>query len=167
LSFLALENKISNDHVEIMWQAAQLKHCSKQVFDILSSLICNMEPGPVIHLHNLLKKLEPKDHTEQVFMDTTSASSYFNKIACKAKLKLIMVLKSQSLYLASALLKFIWSNAAVALEEQHLNATGSSSIKSRGRSRTRARVVDVSSSENSVSVEASHSEDEGPVSRKI
>lgn len=61
-----MENKISNEHIEIIWQAAQLKHCSKQVFDILSSLICNMEPGPVLHLHNLLKKLEPKDHTEQV-----------------------------------------------------------------------------------------------------
>jgi len=62
-----MEGKISNDHVDIIWQAAQLKHCSKQVYDILSSLICHMEPGPVLHLHHLLKKLEPKDHTEQVF----------------------------------------------------------------------------------------------------
>ena len=64
-----MEGKIQNEHVDIMWQAAQLKHCSKQVYDILSSLICNMEPGPVLHLHNLLRRLEPKDHTEQVRFD--------------------------------------------------------------------------------------------------
>lgn len=69
LSFLAMENQFTNEHVEIIWGAAQLKHCSKQVFDILSSLICHMEPGPVLHLHHLLKKLEPKDHSEQVIRD--------------------------------------------------------------------------------------------------
>ncbi len=31
LNFLAVEGKISNDHINVIWQAAQLKHCSKQV----------------------------------------------------------------------------------------------------------------------------------------
>lgn len=31
LNFLAVEGKITNDHVNVIWQAAQLKHCSKQV----------------------------------------------------------------------------------------------------------------------------------------
>jgi ubiquitin carboxyl-terminal hydrolase 34 len=31
LNFLAVEGKITNDHINVIWQAAQLKHCSKQV----------------------------------------------------------------------------------------------------------------------------------------
>jgi ubiquitin carboxyl-terminal hydrolase 34 len=31
LNFLAVEGKLNNDHMNIIWQAAQLKHCSKQV----------------------------------------------------------------------------------------------------------------------------------------
>lgn len=66
LSFLAMECKITNEHIDIIWQAAQLKHCSKQVHDLLPPLIKNLEAGPVLHLYSLLCKLEPKDHTEQV-----------------------------------------------------------------------------------------------------
>ena len=61
-----MESKITNDDIDIIWQAAQLKHCSKQVFDLLSPLIKNLEPAPVTHLYHLLYKMEPKDHTEQV-----------------------------------------------------------------------------------------------------
>lgn len=66
LNFLAMESKITNDDIDIIWQAAQLKHCSKQVFDLLAPLIKNLEPGPVTHLYHLQYKMEPKDHTEQV-----------------------------------------------------------------------------------------------------
>ena len=31
LNFLAVEGKITNEHINVIWQAAQLKHCSKQV----------------------------------------------------------------------------------------------------------------------------------------
>lgn len=61
-----MESKITNDDIDIIWQAAQLKHCSKQVFDLLVPLIKNLEPSPVTHLYHLLYKMEPKDHTEQV-----------------------------------------------------------------------------------------------------
>lgn len=61
-----MECKITNDHIDTIWQAAQLKHCSKQVHDLLPPLIKNLEAGPVLHLYHLLCKLEPKDHTEQV-----------------------------------------------------------------------------------------------------
>lgn len=61
-----MECKITNEHIDIIWQAAQLKHCSKQVHDLLPPFINNLETGPVLHLYNLLCKLEPKDHTEQV-----------------------------------------------------------------------------------------------------
>lgn len=66
LSFLAMECKITNEHIDIIWQAAQLKHCSKQVHDLLPPLIKNLEAGPVLHLYHLLCRLEPRDHTEQV-----------------------------------------------------------------------------------------------------
>lgn len=66
LNFLAMECKITNEHIDTIWQAAQLKHCSKQVHDLLPPFINNLETGPVLYLYNLLCKLEPKDHTEQV-----------------------------------------------------------------------------------------------------
>lgn len=61
-----MECKITNEHIDIIWQACQLKHCSKQVYDLLPPFINNLETGPVLYLYNLLCKLEPKDHTEQV-----------------------------------------------------------------------------------------------------
>ncbi len=66
LNFLAVEGKISNEHVNVIWQAAQLKHCSKQVHDLLLPLIKNLEAGPVLHLYELMKELPVKEHTEQV-----------------------------------------------------------------------------------------------------
>ena len=65
LNFLAVEGKISNEHVNVIWQAAQLKHCSKQVHDLLLPLIKNLEAGPVLHLYEQMKTLPMKDHTEQ------------------------------------------------------------------------------------------------------
>lgn len=66
-----MESKITNDDIDIIWQAAQLKHCSKQVFDLLAPLIKNLEPAPVTHLYHLLYKMEPKNHTEQVRIRNT------------------------------------------------------------------------------------------------
>ena len=43
----------------------KLKHCSKQVHDLLLPLIKNLEAGPVLHLYDLLKDLPVKEHTEQ------------------------------------------------------------------------------------------------------
>ena len=65
LNFLAVEGKITNDHISVIWQAAQLKHCSKQVHDLLLPLIKNLEAGPVLHLYELMKELPIKEHTEQ------------------------------------------------------------------------------------------------------
>ena len=65
LNFLAMEGKITNSQLDSIWQSAQLKHCSKQVHDILPPLIKNLEAGPVLHLYDLVKKLPVKDHTEQ------------------------------------------------------------------------------------------------------
>ncbi|PNF29487.1 hypothetical protein B7P43_G04551, partial [Cryptotermes secundus] len=128
LSFLAMECKITNEHIDVIWQAAQLKHCSKQVHDLLPPLIKNLEAGPVLHLYGLLCKLEPKDHTEQ------------------------------SLYLASALIKFIWTSGGtysqITSEAPFLGLGKTSVIGLKGRHR------EMSSSENSVSMEATNSEDE-------
>lgn len=80
LSFLAMEGRISPSDMDTMWQAAQLKHCGRPVYDLLAPLVKHLAPTPVLHLYSLLGKLEPKDHTEQ------------------------------SLFLASALIKFIWTS---------------------------------------------------------
>ncbi|XP_055381002.1 ubiquitin carboxyl-terminal hydrolase puf [Condylostylus longicornis] len=83
LNFLAVENQITEDHINLIWQAAQLKHCSKPVYDILPSLVKNLAPRPAMHLYSLLCRLDPKEHTEQ------------------------------SIYIISALTKLIWSRDGV------------------------------------------------------
>ena len=80
LNFLAMEGKLSSGHMDAIWQAAQLKHCSKQVHDLLPPLIKNLEAGPVLHLYELVQKLPVKEHTEQ------------------------------TIYLAQVLQKFIWTS---------------------------------------------------------
>lgn len=79
LNFLAMENHITEEHVSLIWQAAQLKHCSKTIYDILPSLVKNLAPKPATHLYNLLCRLDPGEHTEQ------------------------------SIYIVSALTKLIWA----------------------------------------------------------
>lgn len=81
LNFVA--SRITTEHIDCIWSAAQLKHCSRQVLDILLPLIKNLKLKPVLHLYCLLCKLEPKEHTEQ------------------------------TLVLASQLLKYIWCHATI------------------------------------------------------
>uniref|UniRef100_A0A2M4DP68 Putative ubiquitin carboxyl-terminal hydrolase 34 n=1 Tax=Anopheles darlingi TaxID=43151 RepID=A0A2M4DP68_ANODA len=61
LNFLAVENQITEEHISLMWQAAQLKHCSKTIYDILPSLVKNLAPKPAAHLHTLLCRLDPRE----------------------------------------------------------------------------------------------------------
>ncbi|XP_076099132.1 ubiquitin carboxyl-terminal hydrolase 34-like isoform X2 [Mytilus galloprovincialis] len=82
LNLLAMENKITNEHIDCIWAASQLKHCSKQVYDILIPLIKNLELQPVQHLLKLVSSLDQTSHTES------------------------------TLYVASALIKCVWSTCA-------------------------------------------------------
>ncbi|XP_075983253.1 ubiquitinyl hydrolase 1 puf [Anticarsia gemmatalis] len=79
LKFLAVEGRVTPDHVLLIWAAAQLKHCGRQVYDLLPGFIRALAPKPCAHLYSLLCALPPKEHTEQ------------------------------SLYLASALMRAMWS----------------------------------------------------------
>jgi ubiquitin carboxyl-terminal hydrolase 34 len=79
LNFLAVENHITEEHISLIWQASQLKHCSKPIYDILPSLVKNLAPKPASYLYSLLCKLDPKEHSEQ------------------------------SIYIISALTKLIWT----------------------------------------------------------
>ncbi|XP_060650890.1 LOW QUALITY PROTEIN: ubiquitin carboxyl-terminal hydrolase puf-like [Drosophila nasuta] len=104
LNFLAVENQISEEDIKLIWQATQLKHCSKTIFDILPALVKNLAPRPAMHLYSLLCRMDPKEHTEQ------------------------------SIYIASALTKLIWtrdcSRTQMNLMQDHLlgsNVTASSS----------------------------------------
>ncbi|KAL3873492.1 hypothetical protein ACJMK2_036602 [Sinanodonta woodiana] len=79
LNFLAVEGRITNEQIDCIWAAAQLKHCGKQVFDILIPLIKHLELHPVQYLLKLVSALDVAAHTES------------------------------TLYLASALVKCIWN----------------------------------------------------------
>lgn len=61
-----MEGRITCAHMDVIWAAAQLKHCAKPVHDLLPGLVKHLSAAPTLHLYNLLTKLEPKDHTEQV-----------------------------------------------------------------------------------------------------
>ncbi|KAH0521479.1 Ubiquitin carboxyl-terminal hydrolase 34, partial [Microtus ochrogaster] len=84
LNFLAAEGRLSTQHIDCIWAAAQLKHCSRYIHDLFPSLIKNLDPVPLRHLLNLVSALEPSVHTEQ------------------------------TLYLASMLIKALWNNALAA-----------------------------------------------------
>uniref|UniRef100_W5NGU5 Ubiquitin carboxyl-terminal hydrolase 34 n=1 Tax=Lepisosteus oculatus TaxID=7918 RepID=W5NGU5_LEPOC len=84
LNFLAAEGRLSTQHVDCIWAAAQLKHCSRYIHDLFPSLIKNLDPVPLRHVLNLVSALHPSAHTEQ------------------------------TLYLASMLIKALWNNALAA-----------------------------------------------------
>lgn len=86
--------RITPEHVDTIWSAAQLKHCSKQVLDLLTQLVKNMSIASVLHLYSLLRRIEPKDHSEQ------------------------------TLCLASGILKYIWTKALNIPVEQAANISG-------------------------------------------
>lgn len=79
LRFLAVENQITEEHLNLIWQAAQLKHCSKAIYDVLPSLVKNLSLSPALYMYSLLCRLDPKDHTDQ------------------------------SIFIASSIIKLIWS----------------------------------------------------------
>ncbi|XP_051939696.1 ubiquitin carboxyl-terminal hydrolase 34 isoform X4 [Hippocampus zosterae] len=84
LNFLAAEGRLSTQHVDCIWAAAQLKHCSRYIHDLFPSLIKNLDPVPLRHVLDLVSSLHPSAHTEQ------------------------------TLYLASMLIKALWNNALAA-----------------------------------------------------
>nr|XP_033794971.1 ubiquitin carboxyl-terminal hydrolase 34 isoform X3 [Geotrypetes seraphini] len=84
LNFLAAEGRLSTQHIDCIWAAAQLKHCSRYIHDLFPSLIKNLDPIPLRHLLDLVASLHPSVHTEQ------------------------------TLYLASMLIKALWNNALAA-----------------------------------------------------
>uniref|UniRef100_A0A182FPQ6 UBP34/UBP24/USP9X/USP9Y-like ARM repeat region domain-containing protein n=2 Tax=Anopheles albimanus TaxID=7167 RepID=A0A182FPQ6_ANOAL len=143
LNFLAVENQITEEHISLMWQAAQLKHCSKTIYDILPSLVKNLAPKPAAHLHTLLCRLDPREHTEQ------------------------------SIYIASALTKLIWMRdcshqALIDMSKSTAGVPGAVGGNGGGGpfgeiSTNRGDYNELpSSSENSVSVDGSNSEEEHP-----
>ncbi|PVD26285.1 hypothetical protein C0Q70_13955 [Pomacea canaliculata] len=92
LAFLAMEGRITNEHIDCIWAASQLKHCGKQVYDILIPLIKNLELQPNRHLLELVSSLDPSAHTES------------------------------TLYLASALTKCIWAMSLSSHSHVHVAA---------------------------------------------
>lgn len=140
LKFLAVEGRVTTEHIELVWAAAQLKHCGRQVHDLMPGLIRALAPKPCAHLYTLLCALPPKDHTEQ------------------------------SLYLASALMRTMWSRGTALgvplATPPPLNAITSN--KTRPHSSSEASVsMDQSNSDDDPCEELSSSgEEAGPTPRK-
>lgn len=89
LNFLAVENHIAEAHVALIWQAAQSKHCSKAVYDILPALVKNLAPRPALHLYALLCRLDPREHTEQsIFIVSALTKLIWSRESCRANVDL-------------------------------------------------------------------------------
>lgn len=89
LNFLAVENHITEAHVTLIWQAAQSKHCSKAVYDILPALVKNLAPRPALHLYALLCRLDTKEHSEQsIFIVSALTKLIWSRESCRANVDL-------------------------------------------------------------------------------
>lgn len=69
LNFVAYS--LDNEHVDVIWSASSMKHCGRQVLDLLISLVRYMRTGPVLHLYNLVKSLDIEDHSEYTLLLTS------------------------------------------------------------------------------------------------
>lgn len=68
MNFLAFTNRLSENHLSVIWTSAQLKHCSKPVMDMLMSLHKHLDITSIKYLSGLIAKLELTQHTEQTLL---------------------------------------------------------------------------------------------------
>ena len=76
LNILAVEGKITNEHIDCIWAASQLKHCSKQVYDILIPRIKNLDLLLVQHLSKLVSSLARSAHTVNTLLSVCPPQVY-------------------------------------------------------------------------------------------
>lgn len=62
---------LDKEHVNVIWSASLLKHCGRQVLDLLTCLIRYMRDKPVLHLYSLVKNLNIEDHSEHTLLLTS------------------------------------------------------------------------------------------------
>ncbi|EDO36754.1 predicted protein, partial [Nematostella vectensis] len=79
LNYLAQEGCVSNQHLDCIWAAAQLKHASCYVHDPLMILTKHLDMPSILYLLDQVSAMQPSAHTKQ------------------------------TLFLASILLRIIWS----------------------------------------------------------
>ncbi|XP_077536768.1 ubiquitinyl hydrolase 1 puf isoform X3 [Haemaphysalis longicornis] len=94
LGLLASENLLTTAHLDTVWAASQLKHCGRQVLELLPPLIRNLRTRPARHLYGRLCAMPPREHSEQ------------------------------TLLLASALTKHMWASSGKALRGGRVSPFG-------------------------------------------
>ncbi|ESO01400.1 hypothetical protein HELRODRAFT_174957 [Helobdella robusta] len=72
LNFLAMECRLTNQHIDAIWAATQLKHCGKQVLDVLLTIVKNFDLLTAHYLHSLMKELDISMHNEQTLLLASS-----------------------------------------------------------------------------------------------
>ncbi|PFX25818.1 Ubiquitin carboxyl-terminal hydrolase 34 [Stylophora pistillata] len=65
LNYLARETCLTTSHLDCIWLAAQLKHASRYVHDLLTVLTKHMDMPSILYLLDLVSKLPPAAHTRQ------------------------------------------------------------------------------------------------------
>ncbi|XP_077522254.1 ubiquitinyl hydrolase 1 puf isoform X3 [Amblyomma americanum] len=68
LGLLASEGQLTNAHLDAVWAAGQLKHCGRQVLELLPPLMRSLRDGPALHLYSRLCALPPREHSEQTLL---------------------------------------------------------------------------------------------------
>ncbi|KAL1414801.1 hypothetical protein MTO96_007262 [Rhipicephalus appendiculatus] len=68
LGLLASEGQLTTAHLDAVWAAGQLKHCGRQVLELLPPLMRSLRDGPALHLYARLCALPPREHSEQTLL---------------------------------------------------------------------------------------------------
>ncbi|KAM7288964.1 ubiquitin carboxyl-terminal hydrolase 34 [Ixodes scapularis] len=68
LGLLASEGQLTTSHLDAVWAAGQLKHCGRQVLELLPPLMRNLRDGPAMHLYARLCATPPREHSEQTLL---------------------------------------------------------------------------------------------------
>lgn len=82
LNYLARETYLTTSHLDCIWLAAQLKHASRYVHDLLTVLTKHMDMPSILYLLDLVSKLPPNAHTRQ----TLYLASLLTRIVWRAGL---------------------------------------------------------------------------------
>uniref|UniRef100_A0A915KT45 Uncharacterized protein n=1 Tax=Romanomermis culicivorax TaxID=13658 RepID=A0A915KT45_ROMCU len=76
LNFACLQCILTKSDLDSIWAAALMKHCNRQVLDLLNCTIKCMEYELVDHLYGLLKTLKPSEHNDLTLLLTFTVIKY-------------------------------------------------------------------------------------------
>lgn len=72
----AISPKITTEHIDIIWSSAQIKHYERFVYEVLCTLVKNLNFKTVLYLYKLLWTIKPSHHSEQTLNLASQITKY-------------------------------------------------------------------------------------------